>query len=133
MLQRNYLPLLIRFRLSQIKRHLMRAMMMNNTPINRSFSKPVGVCSGRLKFVKKRPISSRLKDTGVRNLSWVITCLKVSLRFLYDLLSVVFKLFAFTNLIPSFTNYLTSHGGYDVQQQRNQWVVFQSDLKVIAC
>ena len=52
----------------------------------------------------------------------------------YTTLVVVTELlvFAFTNLIPSFKNKKTSYGGYDVQQDLNQYVVFQSDFKVFA-
>jgi len=74
---------------------------------SQSISRPLklwGEERGGLKFDKNDPISSRFKDIRDRVSHVGIKCSDILWCFLFVLLSDFTKLFAFTNLIPSFTN-----------------------------
>jgi len=77
--------------------------MLINTSIDRSSSK-AGGCKGGVKFDKIDLSPAVLKIKAIKCLLWGIKCSNIFWSFLYVLLSVVKKLIASTNLIPSFTN-----------------------------
>ena len=79
----------------------MGAMRLNNTSINRSSLTAVGVSKGELKFGKNDLSPAVQKMYAFKGLLWGIKCSNIFCSFLYVLLSVVTKLFAFTNLTSS--------------------------------
>jgi len=85
------------------KRLLMGSWMFNSTSIKRSSSKAMGVCKGGgVKFHRNDLSPAVLKIKAFKNLLWGIKCSSIFVGFLYVLLSLITKLFAFTNLILCF-------------------------------
>jgi len=82
----------------------MGAMILIYTSINRSFSKAVGACKGGLIFRKNDLSLAVLNIKAIKCTLWGMKCSNIFLSVPYVLLSVLTKLFAFTNLIPSFKN-----------------------------
>jgi len=77
--------------------------MLINTAINRSSFKAVAVLKGGLKINENDLSPAVQKIYAFKSLLWGIKYSNIFCNFLHVLLSVVTKLFAFTNLTLSFT------------------------------